>query len=101
MGNLPVTIKPKQLKTLFTEYGTVDSVRLRNVPVDPEGKMPRGGKVITGKFVENRKSTNAYVVFKEEKAVDAACANRSDLRKKALARVSAIHKAGRVARAKK
>jgi nucleolar protein 12 len=68
-----VTIKPKQLKTLFTEFGTVDSVRLRNVPVDPEGKMPRGGKVITGKFVENRKSTNAYVVFKEEKAVDAAC----------------------------
>ena len=33
----------------------------------------RGGKVITGKLVENRKSTNAYVVFKEEKSVEAAC----------------------------
>ena len=73
VGNLPVTIKPKKLKTLFSEFGVVDSVRLRNVPVDPEGKMPRGGKVITGKLVENRKSTNAYVVFKEEKSVEAAC----------------------------
>ena len=46
-------------------------------------------------------ANNKGIFRNQAKAVDAACANRSDLRKKALARVSAVHKAGRVARAKK
>ena len=46
-------------------------------------------------------ANNKGIFRNQAKAVDAACATRPDLRKKALARVSAIHKAGRVARAKK
>jgi hypothetical protein len=45
-------------------------------------------------------ANNKGIFRNQAKAVDAACV-RADLRKKALARVSAIHKAGRVARAKK
>jgi nucleolar protein 12 len=56
----------KAIKALFAKYGDVQSVRLRSVPVDGEGKMPRGGKVITGKLVADRNSTNAYVVFATE-----------------------------------
>ena len=46
-------------------------------------------------------ANNKGIFRNQAKAVDASCATRPDLRKKALARVSAIHKAGRVARAKK
>jgi len=46
-------------------------------------------------------ANNKGIFRNQAKAVDAACGFRADLRKKALARVSAIHKAGRVARAKK
>lgn len=46
-------------------------------------------------------ANNKGIFRNQAKAVDAACGSRADLRKKALARVSAIHKAGRVARAKK
>ena len=34
--------------------------------------MPRGGKVITGKLVADRNSTNAYVVFRSADAVPKA-----------------------------
>jgi nucleolar protein 12 len=69
VGNLPVTIKTKKLRAAFAPFGAVASVRLRSVPVDQEGKMPKAGKVITGKLVAERKSTNAYVVFKNEESV--------------------------------
>ena len=67
-----MSIKPRRLRSLFSEFGAVESVRLRSVPVDAEGKMPRGGKVITGKLVPDRNSTNAYVVFKSADAVPKA-----------------------------
>ena len=67
-------MKAKTLKSLFTQFGTVQSVRLRSVPIDGEGKMPKQGKVITKKLVEERKSTNGYVVFVDAKAVQKAVA---------------------------
>ena len=74
VGNLPVTIKTKKLRAAFAPFGAVASVRLRSVPVNQEGKMPKAGKVITGALVAERKSTNAYVVFKDEASVAKAVA---------------------------
>ena len=72
VGNLPLTTKPKLLKSVFSKFGPVVSVRIRSVPVDLEGKMPRGRKIITGKLHTERKSTNAYIVFKNASSVMAA-----------------------------
>ena len=74
VGNLPVNIKTKKLRAAFAPFGAVTSVRLRSVPVDQEGKMPKAGKVITGALVAERKSTNAYVVFENEASVAKAIA---------------------------
>ena len=74
VGNLPVAIKTKKLRAAFAPFGAVASVRLRSVPVDQEGKMPKAGKVITGALVAERKSTNAYVVFENEASAAKAIA---------------------------
>ena len=37
VGNLPIQIKMKQVRRLFSEYGRIESVRFRNVAVsDPK-----------------------------------------------------------------
>ena len=72
VGNLSLATKPKQLRTIFANFGSIASVRLRSVPVATEGKMPRAGKVVSGKLNLERKSTNAYVVFKNETSAAAA-----------------------------
>lgn len=88
VGNLPITVKRKQLNRLFSQYGEVDSVRLRSVPLDLESKkkLPRKAAVIKGVVSSDRGGTNAYVVFKEQAAVAAAlAANMTEVRLAAVA----------------
>uniref|UniRef100_A0A8C6Z0F1 RNA binding motif protein 34 n=1 Tax=Nothoprocta perdicaria TaxID=30464 RepID=A0A8C6Z0F1_NOTPE len=49
VGNLPVNCTAQMLKSLFKEYGQIESIRFRSVVLHP-----------------NMKYINAYVVFKEE-----------------------------------
>ncbi|CAL8470540.1 g10082 [Coccomyxa elongata] len=62
VGNLPVKVKAKLIKQAFSQYGTVESVRLRSLPLKGDGKLPRRAAVAAGALDEGG-SANAYVVF--------------------------------------
>ena len=74
LGNVPLTLKPKKIRSLVAPFGAVESVRLRSVPVAAEGKMPRGGKVITGALAAHATSAHAYIVFADARSVADAIA---------------------------
>ncbi|BFZ62150.1 Nucleolar protein 12 [Saitoella coloradoensis] len=72
VGNLPVktiSSKPdyKVLKGKFTECGKIESVRFRSVAFSE--MLPRKVAFVQGKLHPERDTVNAYIVFKEEKAV--------------------------------
>ena len=71
VGNVPVRIKIKSIKRHFAECGTVESVRLRSLPVATP-KLSRKGAYATKDFREGASSCNAYVVFADASCVAAA-----------------------------
>ena len=71
VGNVPVSIKLKHIKRHFTPCGTVESVRLRSLPVATP-KLSRKGAYATKDFREGASSCNAYVVFADVSSVPAA-----------------------------
>lgn len=69
IGNLPLSLKKKDVVKLVSPYGTVESLRQRSAAVSP-GKLPVGvarklGKQLTGN------STNFYVVMATEESANA------------------------------
>lgn len=79
VGNIPITETIKSVTKLFQEYGKIDSVRLRSVPVsgakvDDAGNQNLVKKVCVNshKFGEQKGSVNAYIVFKSSEGVTAA-----------------------------
>lgn len=81
VGNIPITATITSLKTFFQEFGPVDSVRLRSVPiagtaVDVKGDQNLVRKVCInqGKFGDQKGSCNAYVVFKNKESVERSLA---------------------------
>uniref|UniRef100_A0A8C2STV3 RNA-binding protein 34 n=1 Tax=Coturnix japonica TaxID=93934 RepID=A0A8C2STV3_COTJA len=67
VGNLPVSFTAQMLKSLFKEYGAIESIRFRSV-VPAEDTVSRRLAAIKRKIHPNAKYINAYVVFKEENA---------------------------------
>ncbi|XP_072188361.1 RNA-binding protein 34 [Excalfactoria chinensis] len=67
VGNLPVSCTAQMLKSLFKEYGPIESIRFRSV-VPAEDTVSRRLAAIKRKIHPNAKYINAYVVFKEENA---------------------------------
>ncbi|POI31613.1 hypothetical protein CIB84_004637, partial [Bambusicola thoracicus] len=65
VGNLPVNCTAQMLKSLFKEYGQIESIRFRSV-VPAEDTLSRKLAAIKRKIHPNVKYINAYVVFKEE-----------------------------------
>ena len=47
VGNLPVGIKGKVIKRVFAFYGTVESVRIRSVPLAADNTLPRRVAILT------------------------------------------------------
>ncbi|XP_042020874.1 RNA-binding protein 34-like [Salvia splendens] len=74
VGNLPLKLKKKEIAKEFSQFGEVESVRIRSVPI-VDGKMPRKGAVILKKINENGNSVNAYVVFKAEESAQSSLAH--------------------------
>ncbi|XP_042024196.1 RNA-binding protein 34-like [Salvia splendens] len=74
VGNLPLKLKKKEIAKEFSQFGEVESVRIRSVPI-VDGKMPRKGAVILKKINENGNSVNAYVVFKTEESAQSSLAH--------------------------
>ncbi|NXG28069.1 RBM34 protein, partial [Dromaius novaehollandiae] len=65
VGNLPVNCTAQMLKSLFKEYGQIESIRFRSV-VPAEDTLCKKLAAIKRKVHPNMKYINAYVVFKEE-----------------------------------
>jgi len=64
LGNVPISAKKKDLERLLSEFGPVDSVRLRNVPVDPTKAAPKKALVKSGQLnTESRSSMSAFAVM--------------------------------------
>lgn len=62
VGNVPISTTRKELKTFFSTYGNVETVRLRSVPV-AELKYSKKLAIVKKEFHAERNSMNAYVVF--------------------------------------
>ena len=85
VGNLSVKETTKTITKLFSEFGEVESVRLRSVPiagtkVDDAGNqdLVRKVRVNAQKFGTQKVSFNAYLVFKDEHSVKAAIENANN-----------------------
>ncbi|KAF5182926.1 Nucleolar protein [Thalictrum thalictroides] len=71
VGNLPLKLKKKNLLKEFSQFGEVESLRIRSVPI-VDSKTPRKGAIMKGKINESVDSVHAYIVFKDEKSAQAS-----------------------------
>ncbi|GFR92336.1 RNA-binding protein 34 [Elysia marginata] len=78
VGNCPLSADRKVLKSLFREFGDIESIRFRCAPpADPN--LPRRAIVITKNFHEQCKNYVAYIVYKEEEAAKKALVRNGHL----------------------
>lgn len=72
------------VRTFVGRYGSVESVRLRSVPVQPEAvALPRRAAVLTGKVDSERATAHAYVVFAAPEQAQAALAHNMQVVRRA------------------
>ncbi|KAH9318183.1 hypothetical protein KI387_019952, partial [Taxus chinensis] len=71
VGNLPLGVKRKNLTREFSQFGEVESLRLRSVPI-VDTKLTRKGAILKGKVNDSINSVHAYVVFKDAQSANAA-----------------------------
>ncbi|XP_074329406.1 uncharacterized protein LOC141667016 [Apium graveolens] len=71
VGNLPLKVKKKALLKEFSQFGEIDSVRIRSVPI-MNSKTPRKGAVIKKEFNAAVDNVHAYIVFKTDESAKAS-----------------------------
>ncbi|CAM8986506.1 unnamed protein product [Rhodiola kirilowii] len=71
VGNLPLKMKKKTLLKEFSQYGVVESVRIRSVPI-VDSKTPRKGAIMKKQINEKVDSVHAYIVFETEESAQAS-----------------------------
>lgn len=76
VGNVPVTESKKSLNRLFAPCGSIESIRLRSVPIEGVKVQEAGNQKLVRKICVNQKkfgeqkgSFNAYIRFKDEQSV--------------------------------
>ncbi|GMH28805.1 hypothetical protein Nepgr_030648 [Nepenthes gracilis] len=74
VGNLPLKVKKKALLREFSQFGEIESVRIRSVPT-LDSKKPKKVKIIHNKINEACDSVHAYIVFKTEQSSEASLAH--------------------------
>ncbi|CAL1376180.1 unnamed protein product [Linum trigynum] len=71
VGNLPLKVKKKALLKEFIQFGEVESVRIRSVPV-MDTKIPRKGAIMQNKINDAAGSVHAYIVYKTMESAEAS-----------------------------
>ncbi|KAK9079573.1 hypothetical protein SSX86_001246 [Deinandra increscens subsp. villosa] len=71
VGNLPLKVKKKALLREFNQFGEIESIRIRSVPL-LDDKTPRKGAVIKKHINDAVDRVNAYIVFKMEDSAQAS-----------------------------
>ena len=79
VGNVPVNTKEKELRKVFRQYGAIESIRFRSIPLKPKGKEPLRVAFHRGAFVDGRDTMCAYVVYKSMESVDTAVKEANNL----------------------
>lgn len=74
VGNLPLKVKKKALMKMFSQFGEIESVRIRSVPI-VDTKIPRKEAIMLKKINDSADSVHAYVVFKTEQSAEASLAH--------------------------
>ncbi|CAL5429485.1 unnamed protein product [Camellia sinensis] len=74
VGNLTLKVKKKALFKEFSQFGEVESVRIRSIPL-LDTKKPRKGAIIQKKINDAVDSVHAYIVFETEQAAQASLAH--------------------------
>ncbi|KAA8493982.1 RNA-binding protein 34 [Porphyridium purpureum] len=72
VGNVPAAATRKQLTRLFSQFGKIESVRLRSI-APPKLGMPKRVAAMTRQVHEQRDNYNAYIVFTDEASAKTAC----------------------------
>ncbi|KAK3562134.1 hypothetical protein QTP86_030135, partial [Hemibagrus guttatus] len=94
IGNLPVNCTKKDLKKIFKDLGTIESVRFRSV-LREDPTMSRRLATIRRQVDPKKASINAYVVFKEEDgAANALQRNGMEIQKDFYIRVDRVSQHG-------
>lgn len=85
VGNVSISQNRKSLSNLFKEFGNIESLRLRSVPiegtaVDEDGNQSLVKKVCSNKqkFGDQKGSFNAYIVFKHAGSVSRAIESKNN-----------------------
>ncbi|GAB2209359.1 hypothetical protein Droror1_Dr00026570 [Drosera rotundifolia] len=78
VGNLPLKVKKKVLLKEFSQFGEVESVRIRSVPT-LDIKKPKKVKITLNQVNETVDSVHAYVVFKMQDSAEASLAHNMAL----------------------
>ncbi|XP_064292869.1 RNA-binding protein 34 isoform X2 [Plodia interpunctella] len=77
VGNVPFTKKcKKEIKKIFSKYGTIETVRIRTVPIKDPRFTPKLA-LIKNELHPERSTVNVYVKFKEESSVEQALAENN------------------------
>uniref|UniRef100_A0A2N9HPY4 RRM domain-containing protein n=1 Tax=Fagus sylvatica TaxID=28930 RepID=A0A2N9HPY4_FAGSY len=71
VGNLPLKTKKKVLTKEFKQFGEIESVRIRSVPI-LDTKKPRKEAIIMKQINEAADCVHAYIVFKTEESAQAS-----------------------------
>ncbi|KAI3822325.1 hypothetical protein L1987_09914 [Smallanthus sonchifolius] len=71
VGNLPLKVKKKALLREFNQFGEIESIRIRSVPL-LDDKTPRKGAIIKKQINDAVDRVNAYIVFKMEDSAQAS-----------------------------
>ncbi|GFZ16648.1 RNA-binding (RRM/RBD/RNP motifs) family protein [Actinidia rufa] len=71
VGNLPLTVKKKVLVKEFSQFGEIESVKIRSIPL-LDTKKPRKRAVIQKKINDAVDRVHANIVFKTEQAARAS-----------------------------
>lgn len=79
-----------RIPNIYRRFGTIESVRLRSIPIKVDANMPRRAAIISGAIDEQRGSAHAYVVFKDEAAAKAALSLNMQLWEGAHLRVDRV-----------
>ena len=77
VGNIPAKAKKKALTNLFQEYGPVESLRLRSVPLKKDVILPRKAAVASGAVDPTRGSAHAYIIFTNVESAQNAVKNHN------------------------
>ena len=64
IGNVPLECEKKDINTIFKEYGKIQKIWFRSVPIDNTLKLPKKAKVVLKKYNKTCKNKNCYLLFK-------------------------------------